>query len=61
MLFVTIVLDGVGIGEQPDASVYGDVGSDTLGHVLAHRPVIHFFSSIYLFLQLHHVFCYTIN
>lgn len=40
MLFVTIVLDGVGIGEQPDASVYGDVGSDTLGHVLAHRPVI---------------------
>ena len=35
MLFVTIVLDGVGIGAQPDATVYGDNGSDTLGHVLA--------------------------
>lgn len=33
-LFVTIVLDGVGIGEAPDASDYGDEGSDTLGHVL---------------------------
>ncbi len=39
MLFVTIVLDGVGIGEQPDADQYGDTGSDTLGHVLAaERP-----------------------
>ncbi len=39
MLFVTIVLDGVGIGEQPDATTYGDYGSDTLGHVLAlERP-----------------------
>jgi len=37
MLFVTIVLDGVGIGEQPDAHVYGDEGSDTLGHVLAQQ------------------------
>lgn len=35
MVFVTIVLDGVGIGEQPEASDYGDQGSDTLGHVLA--------------------------
>ena len=34
MLFVTIVLDGVGIGEQPDAHLYGDEGSDTLGHVV---------------------------
>lgn len=32
-LFVTIVLDGVGIGAQPDAEVYGDQGSHTLGHV----------------------------
>jgi len=30
-----IVLDGVGIGEAPDAAAYSDVGSDTLGHVLA--------------------------
>jgi phosphopentomutase len=28
-----IVLDGVGIGAAPDAAVYGDEGSDTLGHV----------------------------
>ena len=28
-----IVLDGVGIGEAPDAANYGDVGSNTLGHV----------------------------
>lgn len=34
-LFTTIVLDGVGIGEQPDAEQYGDAGSDTLGHVCA--------------------------
>ncbi len=34
-LFVTIVLDGVGIGAQPDAHRYGDSDSDTLGHVCA--------------------------
>jgi phosphopentomutase len=28
-----IVLDGVGIGELPDAAEYGDVGSNTLRHV----------------------------
>jgi phosphopentomutase len=28
-----IVLDGVGIGEAPDADVYGDSGSHTLGNV----------------------------
>ncbi len=32
---VIIVLDGVGIGEAPDAADYGDTGSDTLGHVIA--------------------------
>ncbi len=32
-LFVSIVLDGVGIGHQPDAADYGDAGADTLGHV----------------------------
>lgn len=30
---VILVLDGVGIGEAPDAAHYGDAGSDTLGHV----------------------------
>ncbi|HMJ19791.1 MAG TPA: phosphopentomutase [Gemmatimonadaceae bacterium] len=28
-----IILDGVGIGEAPDAAEYGDSGSDTLGNV----------------------------
>ncbi|HEY4218406.1 MAG TPA: phosphopentomutase [Gemmatimonadaceae bacterium] len=28
-----VVLDGVGIGEAPDAAAYGDVGSNTLGDV----------------------------
>jgi phosphopentomutase len=30
---IVIVLDSVGIGELPDASAYGDEGSDTLGHI----------------------------
>jgi phosphopentomutase len=30
---VLIVLDSVGIGELPDAADFGDVGSDTLGHI----------------------------
>jgi phosphopentomutase len=30
---ILIVLDSVGAGELPDASVYGDSGSDTLGHI----------------------------
>ena len=30
---VIIILDGVGIGEAPDAAAYGDAGSDTLGNV----------------------------
>ena len=33
-----IVLDGVGCGAAHDAAAYGDVGSDTLGHVLAQSP-----------------------
>jgi phosphopentomutase len=31
--FIIIVLDSVGIGALPDASDYGDVGANTLGHV----------------------------
>ena len=30
---VILILDGVGIGQAPDAGDYGDVGSDTLGNV----------------------------
>ena len=33
-VFLT-VLDAVGTGEAPDASDYGDVGANTLGHVIA--------------------------
>ena len=32
---IIIVLDSVGIGELPDASAYGDVGSNTLGSIAA--------------------------
>jgi phosphopentomutase len=30
---ILIVLDGVGAGELPDASDYGDAGANTLGHI----------------------------
>ncbi len=30
---IILVLDGVGIGEAPDAAEYGDLGSDTLGNL----------------------------
>jgi phosphopentomutase len=36
---ILMVLDSVGIGEMPDADRYGDQGSDTLGHLFAHRPL----------------------
>ena len=31
--FLIIVLDGVGIGELPDAGKYNDNGSNTLGNI----------------------------
>jgi phosphopentomutase len=31
-----IVLDSVGTGALPDAGIYGDTGSDTLGHISSH-------------------------
>jgi len=34
---IWIVLDSVGIGEMPDASQYGDTGSDTLGNIARKR------------------------
>jgi len=30
---IVIVLDSAGIGEQPDSRVYGDEGSNTIGHI----------------------------
>jgi phosphopentomutase len=34
-----IVLDGVGVGELPDADRYDDVGSNTLGNISSARPL----------------------
>jgi phosphopentomutase len=34
---VWVVLDSVGIGEMPDAALYGDSGSDTLGNIARQR------------------------
>jgi phosphopentomutase len=31
---VVIILDGVGVGELPDAAAFGDAGSDSLGNVI---------------------------
>ncbi len=36
---IVIVLDSVGIGELPDASVYGDAGSNTLGNIARQIPL----------------------
>jgi phosphopentomutase len=38
--FVIIVMDSVGIGALPDASRFGDEGSDTLGHIIEAYPDI---------------------
>ncbi len=36
---IVIVLDSVGIGELPDAALYEDQGSNTLGNIAAHVPL----------------------
>lgn len=36
---ILIVLDGVGVGELPDAGAYGDQGSDTLGNIARQVPL----------------------
>ena len=36
---IVIVLDSVGIGELPDASAYGDEGSNTLANIAARVPL----------------------
>ena len=33
----TIVVDSLGVGALPDAESYGDVGTDTLGHIAEYR------------------------
>jgi phosphopentomutase len=36
---IVIVMDSVGIGELPDASVYGDQGSNTVGNIAKRVPL----------------------
>jgi phosphopentomutase len=36
---IVIVLDSVGIGELPDAALYGDQGSNTLGNIASQVPL----------------------
>ena len=38
---ILIVLDSVGIGELPDAHLYNDCGSNTLGHIAQYYPTLH--------------------
>ncbi len=38
--FIIVVMDSVGIGEMPDARLFGDEGSDTLGHIIKAYPDI---------------------
>lgn len=38
---ILIVLDSVGIGALPDAHLYNDVGSNTLGHIAEFYPKLH--------------------
>jgi len=37
---ILCILDSFGIGSAPDAADYGDVGSDTLGHIAASYPIV---------------------
>lgn len=36
-----VVIDSLGVGAMPDAEEYGDVGSDTLGHIAASADKLH--------------------
>jgi phosphopentomutase len=38
---ILIVLDSVGLGSLPDAHMYGDEGSHTLGHIYQKKPELH--------------------
>ena len=38
MRALLLVLDGLGVGNAPDAAAYNDRGADTLGHLFLHHP-----------------------
>ncbi len=48
MRALLLVLDSVGCGFAPDASLYGDPGANTLGHILAANPGLEL-SALYSF------------
>jgi phosphopentomutase len=35
---ILVVMDSLGIGALPDADQFGDLGADTLGHIVDHHP-----------------------
>ncbi len=37
---ILVVVDSMGVGALPDAADYGDVGADTLGHIIEHKKDI---------------------
>lgn len=39
---IWMVLDSVGVGEEPDADDFDDVGSDTMGHIIKAFPDVDF-------------------
>lgn len=39
--FIMMVLDGVGVGQAPDAALFGDEGADTLGNIARHQGGLH--------------------
>lgn len=38
---ILVVMDSAGIGEMPDADIYGDKGSNTIGNILKAMPELH--------------------
>ena len=36
---IVIILDGFGVGEAPDADVYGDIGSNTIAGIYYNYPL----------------------
>ena len=39
MRAIIVVMDSLGVGEMPDAAIYEDAGTDTLGHILDNYPL----------------------
>ena len=46
-----IVLDSFGVGAEPDAPLFGDVGTNTLGAIAGHPNFIHILQDLHLLLS----------